>query len=66
MNLATQLPASSVARSPYLPILFSSGYAFQLLDNALEPGTDAAVIVKPYHAEELLIRVREAIDKPQR
>ena len=51
---------------PDMPILFSSGYDFQILDNALEQGDATGILLKPYHASELLLRVREAIDHPGR
>jgi PAS domain S-box-containing protein len=47
---------------PSLPVLFSSGYDFHLLDDALEAGEKLAIVHKPYHPQDLLRVVREALD----
>ncbi len=49
------------ARAPRLPILFSSGYDFQMLEEALSPGERTNLVHKPYNPAELLRRVREAL-----
>jgi two-component system cell cycle sensor histidine kinase/response regulator CckA len=50
------------ARNPSLPILFSSGYDFRLLDDALRDWEHTEIVHKPYHPKELLRRVRDALD----
>ncbi len=47
---------------PSLPILFSSGYDFHMLDDASFPsGPRAEIIHKPYRARDLLRRVHDAL-----
>jgi two-component system, cell cycle sensor histidine kinase and response regulator CckA len=49
-------------RRPGLPVLFSSGYDFRLLDESLEAGEKLTIVHKPYHPQELLRVVRQALD----
>jgi PAS domain S-box-containing protein len=47
---------------PDLPVLFSSGYDFHLLDEAVAAGELLTIVHKPYHPHELLRVVRDALD----
>jgi PAS domain S-box-containing protein len=47
---------------PSLPVLFSSGYDFHLLDDALEAGEKLTIVHKPYHPQDLLRIIRETLD----
>ena len=50
------------SHNPHMPILFSSGYDFSMLEGALSSGEVANVIRKPYRQREFLRRVRELLD----
>jgi len=47
---------------PELPILFSSGYSRDILDEGLAPSEQCEVIQKPYNARELLTKLRIVLD----
>ena len=49
--------------NPHIPILFSSGYDFSMLESTLSSGEVANVIHKPYRQRELLRRIRELLDE---
>jgi signal transduction histidine kinase len=48
--------------SPQLPVLFSTGYAFRLLEEGFVPSVNMEVIRKPFSHAELLRKVRDMID----
>ncbi len=50
------------ARNPHLPILFASGYSYNVLHNELLPDQSYQVIPKPYQHKVLLSKIREALD----
>ena len=47
---------------PQLPVLFSTGYAFRLLEEGFVPSESMEVIRKPFSHAELLRKVRDMID----
>jgi PAS domain S-box-containing protein len=48
--------------SPHLPVLFSTGYVFRLLEEGYVPSVNMEVIRKPFSHVELLRKVRDMID----
>jgi two-component system, cell cycle sensor histidine kinase and response regulator CckA len=49
------------ARRPSLPILFTSGYDFRVLEESLDDSEQAMIIHKPYLPQDLLRRVGQAL-----
>ncbi len=54
------------SHNPHIPILFSSGYDFSMLEGVLSSGEVANVIRKPYTQREFLRRIRELLDEAKR
>jgi PAS domain S-box-containing protein len=50
---------------PAMPILFTSGYAGDILNSASGIGTEYDFVAKPLPPEELLEKVREILDRPR-
>jgi CheY-like chemotaxis protein len=50
------------ALRPLVPILFTTGYSFNALDRERLPESSGEIIRKPYAPNELLRRVRDALD----
>ena len=50
------------ARRPDVPVLFTSGYSYRLLESEQLPADEPKLLQKPYRAEDLLKRLRELLD----
>jgi two-component system cell cycle sensor histidine kinase/response regulator CckA len=50
------------ATSPLTPLIFSSGYDFEILAAGFEPGAEMEMVRKPYDREQLLLKIREVLD----
>jgi CheY-like chemotaxis protein len=50
------------ASRPAVPVLFTTGYSFNALDRERLPQSSGEIIRKPYSPNELLRRVRDALD----
>lgn len=48
---------------PNMPILFCSGYDFNILESGLEPTGEIAIIRKPYDRRDILAKVREMLER---
>jgi PAS domain S-box-containing protein len=48
---------------PGMPVLFSTGYDFRLLEDGFAPGRETEVIRKPFTHRELLKKIRTMIDE---
>jgi DNA-binding LytR/AlgR family response regulator len=48
---------------PELPILFSSGYSRNVLDEGEAGGSEIQLLAKPYRLDELATSVREMLDR---
>ncbi|MEN8148645.1 MAG: PAS domain S-box protein [Planctomycetota bacterium] len=48
---------------PSIPVLFTTGYSFNALEKERIPGSTGQIIRKPYAPNDLLHRVREALDE---
>jgi len=51
--------------NPSIPILFSSGYSFDVLQAEYLPQGDVQVLQKPYAASELLNRIGEMLNRAE-
>lgn len=49
--------------NPGLPIVFTSGYSFQILEHGHLPEEGYVLINKPFNRDQLLTKVREALDR---
>jgi PAS domain S-box-containing protein len=58
-----ELVADAVAVHPEAAVLYASGYSTEAIGRAGELSADVDLIEKPYTPDELLARVREAIDR---
>ena len=45
-----------------LPVLFTSGYSFEVIDSAYLPDEELNLLQKPYEARELLQKLRDLLD----
>ncbi|MBN1344993.1 MAG: PAS domain S-box protein [Phycisphaerae bacterium] len=51
---------------PNLPVIFSSGYSYNVLETGSLPEEGYDLIQKPYNPKDLLHRVREALERSRR
>ena len=52
--------------NPRLPVIFSSGYTHEALEDKAEAGQGQTFLSKPYHPADLAQTVRAALDKAAR